>query len=147
MLVGITVWEIQNQPLIDYKLESSDTLNLNYESFIQVNLMIRNRGGIDATVTLTLTVQNATIQTIQGTNIEYHENKTRIRILLESDMENWATGETLNVVPNNGTQTFSLYYEVTKEFDWLSLFYRLNPIIPTTLAFNQTQPNVYTKMS
>ena len=145
--VGITVWEIENQPLIDYRLESVDTLNTHYDSYISIDLMIRNRGKIDATLLLTLTVENATIQQVEGTNVEYNETKTSIRVFAQKEMENWGVGKTLKVIPENSTQTFSVNYEVSKEFDWMSIIYRINPILPTTLAFNQTQPNIYTLIS
>ena len=147
ILVGVVVWEITNQPLIDYKLESSDSLNLHWESYLPVNLMIRNRGGIDASVWLILTVENATIQEIQETNIEYSENKTSVRVFLPKSMEHWGTGKTLNIIPKNNVQTFSIYYDVEKVFDLMSLFSDINPIKPTFLTFNQTQPDVYTKIS
>jgi len=147
IVVGVVVWEITNRPLIDYKLESSDSLNLHYEVYLPVKLMIRNRGGIDASVWLILTVENATIEEIQSTNIKYNENKTEVRVFLPKGMEDWGIGETLNIIPKNDAQTFSVHYNVTKIFELLSFVCTIKPIKPTTLTFNQTQPDVYTKIS
>ena len=144
ILVGVGVWEITNQPLIDYKLDSNNSLNLHYKSNLPVKMMIRNRGGIDASVWLVLTVENATIQEPQGSSILYNETQTKVGLFLTKGDEDWGIGKTLKVIPKEGTQTFSVHYSVTKNFDLLSVAYRLKPIYPITLIFNQTQPETYT---
>jgi hypothetical protein len=146
ILAPIAIWEFESQPLIDYTLESNSTLDLHFNSSISVNLMVRNRGGLDATVWLSLTVENATIQEIHGSNIIYNSTKTQASVFLPKNTENWGIGLTLNVVPTNGTQTFSVLYGLTKVFGLTSIFYTINPILPTTLTFNQTQPEIYTEV-
>jgi hypothetical protein len=146
ILVGVTIWEIEDQPLIDYTLSAPTSFNTVASPYCQVNLMVRNRGKIDATVLLVVTTKNATIQEINAPNVEYNNTSVSVRVLLPNGVENWSTGQTLNIIPLNNTRTFSVSYEVTKEFSWMSMVYTINPITPTMVTYNQTQSNIFTEI-
>lgn len=146
IIAPIIVSQYLNQPRIHFYLEGDDTVNFEYQT-LSVKLRYCNRGGIDTTIILILTVKNATIKKPDPltTNIIYNETKTKIYVSVWKNMDHYGA-KSLTILPKNSPQTFSITYNVGKNFDLGSMFWTRKPIYPTTLTYNKTDTNEYTKI-
>jgi len=142
----ILVNQYVNQPVINYRLNAVDMVNFEYQS-LSVELSYCNRGGMDASIFLVLTTENAIIEKPEPlpSFITYNETHTEIYISTWKNMDYYAS-ESLNILPKNNPETFSLTFTVTKNFDIVSIFWTSKPIYPTTLTYYQTDTNQYTKV-
>ena len=146
-IVGpLLVYEFVNRPIVDYKLESYDYYDF-HSGAETVNLMICNRGGIDARVWLILKVENVTIiEPESQPYIKYNETETRIRLLCRKGADQMKHGYSLEIMPLGNPQTIVLTYTVEKIFEWGSIFCDRNPIAPTTLTYNRTDTMTYRRI-
>lgn len=138
------------RPIIDYKIDGAlDIWHLSEKS-MSLSLKIRNRGKIDASLTLIVRTINANI-TLPKVEpwIEYNETEVRFHVSLQNQMETYGRHH-ISIIPIETAQNFTVTYTI-EDASPLSipngfishLFLERHGYYPTTLTYNRTEADTY----
>lgn len=150
LLLGLIGAGWSQRPIVDYKMDGLlDVVDYQY-GVLRVSLKYRNRGNIDASLKLVLTVVNAniTVDKIEPW-IEYNETQVKFHVAPKSHMETYSTQE-VKVYPVENAQ----YFNITYTFEDISNVWSINgmishtflephPYFPIRVMYNQTDTNTY----
>jgi hypothetical protein len=150
MLFINTTWSEYAE--VGYQLQGPKSLDLNYESSLEVDLRKKNDGNIGAVPISKIYVLNATIVQVSINGIAQHQlskycyfNETmatisNLTIAKGRSLSVWAT---IYVVPNEEVASFTIYADVGLRSDWLHPRNNIMRILPTELIYNCTSANNY----
>jgi hypothetical protein len=146
VLGPILVYEYTSRPIIDYTLGGSEYINFHYRNET-VDLGVCNRGGIDVSAWLVLTIENASIiAPTPKPYIQYNHTETKILLLLRNGNTGMMHGFSLEITPEGDPQTIVLSYRIERVFDWNSIFCTVNAIEPIILTYNRTSALEYRRI-
>lgn len=137
------------RPIVDYFITDPPE-NVNFETdVLQLTLNVRNRGKVDASLILVLTVENANISvpTIKPW-MDYNETELRMHVTVQSNMETYRTYEA-HVTPVNSPQNFTIKYLIVNESGFSiagiisHLFLEAKGYYATHMTYNRTDTNTY----
>jgi hypothetical protein len=136
---------VTNKPLVDYTIESPASLWDFKFGALAINLGIRNRGGIDASLSLVATVSNAVVSSNQSEpSPEFNQTVLKIPTIAINGQKDYAY-YTVFVTPNLGMANFTISYTVERNMgDLMSSFAQIVGWTPTTLTYNRTDTTTYT---
>ena len=150
LLFGLIGAGWSQRPIIDYTMEGlPDNIDFGYQT-LRVSLKYRNRGDIDASLLLVLTVTDAniTVDTIEPW-IDYNETQVKFHVTVISHMEGYANLE-VSIVPLENAQNFTITYTFEDASDSWSIngiishsFLEAHPYFPTLAMYNITGTNTY----
>lgn len=138
------------RPIIDYYLDDVlDEVDFKYQ-ILRVSLKYQNRGNIDASLNLVITVTNANI-TVDKLEpwIEYNETKVKFHVAAKSHMETYSDHK-VNISPVGDAQNFAITYTIEDTTGGLingiisHLFLESHGYFPTYALYNKTDTNTYT---
>jgi hypothetical protein len=136
---------ITNKPLIDYTIvDPANQWNFNSGS-LKVILGLRNRGGIDASVSLIVTVSNAVVSSAQSTpSQDFNQTTLRIQTIAINGQKDYAEYYAF-ITPNFESTNFTVSYSLERAMsDLMSSFAQITRWTPTTLTYNRTDTMTYT---
>ena len=100
------------RPIVDYYMSGiSDDFTFANRFPMRVELNFRNRGSIDASLKLVITVTNANITVNPQSWIEYNETQVKFNIAATSHMESYSS-YSVNVYPVGNPQNFTIAYTI-----------------------------------
>jgi hypothetical protein len=138
------------RPIIDYKMDGlSENVDFDH-GFLRVSLNYRNRGSVDSSLALVLTVTDANITLDQIEPwIEYNETQVKFHTAATARMENYASHD-VKVFPVGNPQNFTLTYSIEETSGWSSvtaiinrLFLESHSYYPIQATYNKTGTNIY----
>jgi hypothetical protein len=138
------------RPIIDYYMDGLEDSFTFYGYPMRVHLMYRNRGNIDASLKLVVTVTNANI-TLDSLEpwIEYNETQVKFNVAAISHMETYSSCE-VNIYPVGDPQNFTIAYTIEDTSNLLSihgvishLFPEHHGYSPVFAFYNKTDTNKY----
>ena len=150
MLFVNTAWNEYAE--VGYQLEGPSSLDLNFDSSLQVHLKEENDGNIRAAPISKVYVLNATFIRVSISGVAQYQlskyceiNETMVTI---SDLtipkgrplSVWAT---VYVEPKEGVASFAVYADVDLRGDWLHPRNTVKRILPTELLYNRTSTSRY----
>jgi len=135
-IIGVTIaffsLILVNRPIVDYKLalpknfvdnyEIGDIANLDrYDPYLELQAQVRNRGGVDASVNLIVSLENASFAKKDPDRI-FLENDTVMKIFTKpiAKQENYVYF-TSHIAPDEDCESFSISYEIKKNLLKISL--------------------------
>jgi hypothetical protein len=150
IILGLVGAGWAQRPIIDYYMDGiQDSVNFKY-GFLRVSLMYRNRGNVDSSLALTLTVSNAniTLGKIEPW-IDHNESQVTFHTAGTSHMENYAS-YAANIFPVGNSQNFTITYTVDETSGWFSvtaminrLFLESHSYYPIQATYNRTDVDTY----
>lgn len=140
-------WSLR--PIIDYNMDGlKDSFTFNGYS-MTVSLRYRNRGNIDASLKLVVTVTDANL-TVNDLEpwIEYNETQVKFNVAATSHMESYSS-YSVNVYPVGNPQNFTITYTIEDKTSGLinglisRLFLEPHGYFPTYAVYNRTDVDTY----
>jgi len=137
---------------VGYQLEGSSSLDLNFDSSLQVDLRLENDGNIGAVPISKIYALNATIIRVSISGVAdyqlskyctFNENMVTISNLTIPKGRPLSVWATVYVVPNEGITSFTIYAHVELWGDWLHPRNSVTSILPTELVYNRTSTHRY----
>jgi len=138
------------RPIIDYYMDGlEDSFTFHGYPMI-VNLKYQNRGNIDASLKLVITVTNANI-TVNSLEpwIEYNETQVKFNVAAISHMETYSS-YAVNIYPVGDPQNFTITYTIEDTSNGLSingmishLFLEPHGYSAVFALYNKTDTNTY----
>jgi hypothetical protein len=138
------------RPIIDYKMDGLED-NFTFHGYsMTVNLMYRNRGNIDASLKLVVTVTNANI-TVDSLEpwIEYNKTQVKFNVAAIAHMEAYSS-DAVNIYPVGNPQNFTITYTIEDTSNALSingiishLFLEPHGYSPVYAVYNKTATDTY----
>jgi len=143
-----------NRPIVDYSLslpikcKIGETVYFDdYTTQLDINAQIRNRGVVDASVNLILTLENASFVE-KNSGYIYLKNDTVAKIYTKpiAKQDNYVYFTT-HITPDEGCESFAIEYqvEVTSSDDFfenvMNFFLLKNAWTPNRLVFNKVSNN------
>jgi len=137
------------RPIIYYKIDDPpSTVDFNYEQ-MKLEVKSRNRGRVDISLLLILTVKNANIS-VQETKpwIKCNGTELKMHILLRSGMENYRTYE-VYIQPVDDPQNFTIRFSIVNVSGFSiagivgHLFLEAYGTYATSAMYNRTSVNTY----
>jgi hypothetical protein len=142
---SVIAFAITNKPLIDYTIVNpASEWDFTFEP-LKIDLGLRNRGGIDASVSLVVTVSNAVVSKNQSKpSPDFNQTILKIQTIAVNGQEDY--GEySVFITPNFEFTNFTVSYSLERNmFDLMSSFAQIAGWIPTTLTYNRTDTMTYT---
>lgn len=136
---------------VGYRLSAKSTLFP--DDYLDVSIEVNNEGNLDASPTLIVTVENATItkayipQIADSEAKEHYENNgTQAKITYFKASKNTETFMVFGgvyVVPNDGTQSFGVFLRVDIPRDILHPNSHTTPYVPFKLIYIKTTEGFY----
>jgi hypothetical protein len=153
-LLGGYAWLWSQRPIVDCHLagQGGSPLQSSYDSRfgpITVYLGVDNRGSIDASINLIVTVTNANITESNPSWAECNGTEMTMGLAVQSHS---ATGYcSVSIVPIGNTENFTISYSMVDTHNWgipNGLIdhiggIELNAYPPITVAYNETSEGVY----
>jgi len=149
-VIGLAGAGWSQRPIIDYYMTGlQDSFTFHGYSMTAI-LNYRNRGSIDASLKLIVTVTNANI-TVDKLEpwIEYNETQVKFYIAATSHMETYSTCS-VNIYPAGNPQNFTITYTIEDTSNGWSingmishLFLESHNYFPTYAVYNQTGVDTY----
>jgi len=139
---------ITNKPLVDYTvINPPDTWDFRFGP-LEIDLGLRNRGGIDAPIWLIVTVRNAVITEDKST-LSPEFNQTVLKIYTSAINSQKEYGHfNAYVTPKDEPTNFTISYRVERNrWDLMSSFAQIQGWKPTTLTYNRTDTTQYVLVS
>jgi hypothetical protein len=138
------------RPIVDYYMDGlKDSFTLHGYP-MTINLKYRNRGNIDASLKLIVTVTNANI-TVNELEpwIEYSETQVKVNVAAISHMDAYSS-YSVNIYPVGNLQNFTITYTIEDSSNFLSingvishLFLESHGYFPTYVVYNKTDTDTY----
>jgi len=144
----VIAFTITNKPLIDYTIaDPPSTWDFNLGT-LKINLGLRNRGGIDASVTLVVSVSNAVVSENQSKpSPEFNQSVLKIDTIAINGQKEYGYYYAY-IAPKFETTNFTISYEVKRNtLDLMSSFAQIQGWKPTTLTYNRTDATEYDLVS
>lgn len=142
---SVIAYTITNKPLVDYTLETPTISTWDFNiGAMTVNLGIRNRGGIDASLSLVATVSNAVVSENQSKpSPEFNQTVLKIPTIAINGQKDY-TYYSVFITPNLDMTNFTISYTVERNtLDVMSSFSQIARWTPTTLTYNRTDTTTY----
>ena len=137
------------RPIIDYYMDGLKD-NFTFHGYsMTVNLKYKNRGNIDASLKLVVTVTNANI-TVNSLEpwIEYNETQVKFNVAATSHMDTYSS-YAVNISPVDNPQNFTITYTIEDTtgglVNWMisHLFLEPHGYFPTYAVYNRTDTDTY----
>lgn len=149
-IIGLAGAGWSQRPIIDYYMSGiSDSYNFKYSS-MKVDLMVRNRGGIDASLYLVVKVTNAnlTVDSLEPW-IKYNETQVKFYVTPIAHVDTYSSWE-VNVSPVGDPQNFTIAYTIEDTSNIWSisgmishLFLDPHPYSSVYAVYNRTDTDNY----
>jgi len=148
-VIGMLGADWTYRPIIDYYMEIPDKVNFE-QGFLRVSLCVRNRGKVDASLILIVTVRNANLSVEKMEPwITHNETQVKFHVIAISGMETYARYD-VYVQPIGNPQNFTVMYTIEDSSNPYSisglisrLFLEPKPYYPTFAVYNKTDTNTY----
>lgn len=137
------------RPIIDYYMDGLKDSFTFHGYPMTVNLKHQNRGNIDASLKLVVTVTDAnlTVDELESW-IEYNETQVKFNVAARSHMDSYSS-HSVNVYPVGNPQNFTITYTIEDTTGGLinsiisRLFLEPHGYSPTYAVYNKTDTNTY----
>ena len=141
---SVIAFAVTSKPLVDYTIESPANAWDFASGPLTVNLGIRNRGGIDASLSLVVTVSNAFVSSDQSEpSAEFNQTILNLPTIAINGQKDYSCYSVF-VTPNPSVANFTISYTVEKSMgDLMSSFAQIVGWTPTTLTYNRTDSTTY----
>jgi len=149
-ILGVLGAGWSQRPIIDYYIDGLKDNFTFYGYPMGINLMCRNRGNIDASLKLIVTVANANI-TVDSLEpwIEYNETQVKFNVAAIAHMETYSS-YAVNIYPVGEPQNFTITYTIEDTSGALSingmishLFLEPHSYSPVYAVYNKTATDTY----
>lgn len=137
------------RPIVDYYMSGTQDTFTFHGYPMTINLNYRNRGSIDASLKLVVTVANANITVNQLEPwIEYNETRVKFNVAATSHMETYSS-YAINIYPVGDPQNFTITYTIEDTTGGLinavisHLFLESHDYYPTIAIYNRTSADTY----
>lgn len=137
------------RPIVDYYIDDPPSMvNFDYEP-MKLEVMSRNRGKVDVSLLLIITVQNANISVQEMKPwIERNGTELKMHVFFRSEMENYRTAE-VYIEPVDDPQNFTIRYSIVNISGFSiagiisRLFLESHGLYATYVMYNRTSVNSY----
>jgi len=148
LIGGLIYYGFTERAIIEYWLEAPDTFSIQPNPYLEVKLKFGNKGNTDASVTLRITVENATIlnDTIK---FPHQLISNSIAEFYYAAVKNREGEQIVHIIPKNDTTTFRILYTVEKRFFFSSsellswIFGEVKGYYPTSLTYKKIDSATY----
>lgn len=140
------------RPIIDYYMDGLDDSFTFHGYPITINLKHQNRGNIDASLKLVVTVTDAnlTVDSLESW-IEHNETQIKFNVAAPSHMESYSS-HSVKVYPVGSPQNFTITYTIEDTTGGLinsivsRLFLESHGYYPTYAVYNRTNTDTYERL-
>jgi hypothetical protein len=115
------VWMWNQRPIIDFNICGIDgsPLQTNYQIYdgsLPIYVAIDNRGDIDASICLIITVDNANITSSDPSGLDYNSNQATLNLAVQSHSPKGYV--TINIMPIGNPKNFTVSVQAIDTHDW-----------------------------
>lgn len=149
-VIGLAGAGWSQRPIIDYYMSGLQDSFTFHGYSMTVNLKYQNRGNIDASLKLVVTVTNAnmTVNDLEPW-IEYNETQVKFNVAATSHMDAYSS-YAVNIYPVGDPQNFTITYTIEDTSNGWSingmishLFLEPHNYFPTYAMYNRTDTDTY----
>jgi len=150
LIGGIVYYGFTERAIINYWVEAPDFLNLQLDSYLEVKIKFGNKGNMDASIILKISVENAII--LNDTIKPPHKLISRSTAeFYYAVFKNCEGKQVIHIMPKNNAETFTLTVTVQKKLgihpseilSWI--FGEVKGCYPTSIKYERVNVSTYQK--